>query len=78
MRNIILLFLLSIALLSSCDRDDQVHTFPINKYRGYRVLKKIPDDSFTMLYVMRNDTQAIEIVMPKCFNELYNEGDTIK
>jgi hypothetical protein len=80
MKNIITLFLFSIIFLASCsDSNTEVnHKFPINKYRGYRVLKKNNNDAFSELYVIRNDSFAIELVMPKCFSILYKEGDTIK
>lgn len=80
MKNIIALFLLSITLLTSCSNDNSEvnHKFPINKYKGYRILKKNNNDAVSELYVVRNDSLAIELVIPKCFTILYKEGDTIK
>jgi hypothetical protein len=80
MKNIAILFILSITLLSSCANHSRnpVDKFEISKYKGFKMIDKKSRNSFEDFYVLRNDTIAIEVVVSKHFDILYNVGDTIK
>jgi hypothetical protein len=75
--------LLCAVLLCSCGSETitkQTDQFEISKYKGYKILYKCDYDEWRDRdwYVLRNDTIAIELRVPKWFSELYSVGDTIK
>jgi hypothetical protein len=81
---IIIAFLAIILFLSSCRSGPIVKKtdeFKIREYKGYVVLKRLQMvDIFEEAdwYLLKNDTTAIELRVPKWFGTLYNIGDTIK
>lgn len=75
--------LLCIILLSTCRSETitkQTNQFEISKYKGYKVVYKCDYGNWgdRDWYVLRTDTVAIELRVPKWFSVIYNIGDTIK
>ncbi len=87
--SLILLLLIAVIMMSHCEipREPITHQeeqLKITKYSGHKIIKKLYENndkgksSDRDWYLIRNDTIAIELRVPKWFSDLYSVGNTIK
>jgi hypothetical protein len=82
---IALFLLIALVLATSCSFTDknrgieEVTSFDIHKYKGYKIVSQVPDDwSDVEIYIIRNDSCAVELKVPSWFSTVYSVGDSIK
>lgn len=73
-----------IGLLLSCGskpttRNIELDRFRIEKYRGYVIKTRNESDyRYDDVYVLKNDSFVVKILLPKYLEAIYSVGDTIK